>query len=134
MVGAVAMWPRRNRVTTQPHGSNMVPVARVEGMIRYFARLLLIACSLSLVSAQQVSLSPNSSVEVRNTASSSKPTLDASPPDAPMPDLGSIPGPSDASKSAAKRVLDQLMPRCLDGLFHTCWAPPPVLPASASKA
>jgi tetratricopeptide (TPR) repeat protein len=96
---------------------------------------LLVTFSLSATWAQQVGLSPNQSVQVSNASASNKPMLPVSPPDAPMPDLGSIPGPSDASKSAGKRKLDQLMPRCLDGLFHSCWAQPPGnLPASAAKA
>jgi tetratricopeptide (TPR) repeat protein len=105
-------------------------------MVRLSAWLLSIPFILSTAWAQQVDLSPNQSVQVSSeSTASARPTLTASPPDAPMPDLGSVPGPSDASRSAAKRILDQLMPRCLDALFHTCWAQPPgSLPASASKA
>jgi len=48
-----------------------------------------------------------------------------SPPDAPMPDLGTIPGPPDNSKSRVKRALDRAMPNCLDVIVHTCWSSPP---------
>jgi tetratricopeptide (TPR) repeat protein len=52
-----------------------------------------------------------------------------------MPDLGTVPGPSNAAKPLAKRILEPLMPRCLDAIFHTCWAQPPgSLPASATNA
>lgn len=101
-------------------------------VLRLFLALLLTPFLPLTAGAQQTD---PASVQVTNTPATSRPTLPASPPDAPMPDLGSLPGPSDASKSAGKRKLDQLMPRCLDGLFHTCWAQPPGnLPASASKA
>lgn len=48
-----------------------------------------------------------------------------SPPDAPMPDLGTIPGPPDKSKSRLKRAIDGAVPRCLDAITHTCWSSPP---------
>jgi tetratricopeptide (TPR) repeat protein len=99
---------------------------------RLFLALLLTALLPPPGGAQQTD---PASVQATNAPAPAPPTLAASPPDAPMPDLGSVPGPSDASKSAGKRALDRLMPRCLDGLFHTCWAQPPGnLPASASKA
>jgi len=48
-----------------------------------------------------------------------------SPPDAPIPDLGKLPGPPDKSKSVVKRALDRAMPNCLDAIVHTCWSSPP---------
>lgn len=42
-----------------------------------------------------------------------------------MPDLGSLPGPPDKSKSKLKRALDRAMPNCLDTVLHTCWSSPP---------
>jgi Tetratricopeptide repeat len=47
-----------------------------------------------------------------------------SPPDAPMPDLGTLQG-SDKSKSRLKRALDRAKPNCLDAVVHTCWSSPP---------
>ncbi|HEY6305783.1 MAG TPA: tetratricopeptide repeat protein [Candidatus Angelobacter sp.] len=94
-------------------------------MVRLSACLLTLFL-LSAAWAQHVDVSSDRSVQVSHNASAStKPTLTASPPDAPMPDLGSVPGPSNASKPLAKRVLDQLVPRCLDAMFHICWAQPP---------
>jgi tetratricopeptide (TPR) repeat protein len=48
-----------------------------------------------------------------------------SPADAPIPDLGSLPGPPDKSRSALKRALDRTKPNCLDAAIHTCWSSPP---------
>jgi tetratricopeptide (TPR) repeat protein len=104
-------------------------------MVRLFAWLLYIPFVVSTAWAEQVNASPSQSVQVSNASVPARPTLNASPPDAPMPDLGTVPGPSNASKPLVKRAFDQLMPRCLDGLFHTCWAQPPgSLPANATKA
>lgn len=47
-----------------------------------------------------------------------------SPPDAPVPDLGTLPGSPDKSKSRLKRAVDRLAPRCLDAATHTCWSSP----------
>ena len=48
-----------------------------------------------------------------------------SPPHAPIPDLGKLPGPPDRSKSVLKRALDRAKPNCLDAIIHTCWSSPP---------
>jgi hypothetical protein len=48
-----------------------------------------------------------------------------SPEDAPVPDLGTLPGTPDKSKSRLKRAVDRLAPRCLDAATHTCWSSPP---------
>jgi len=45
--------------------------------------------------------------------------------DAPVPDLGTIPGAPDKSKSRMKRTIDRLAPTCLDAATHTCWSSPP---------
>lgn len=45
--------------------------------------------------------------------------------DAPVPDLGSLPGPPDKSWSIIKRALDRAKPNCLDTVIHTCWSSPP---------
>jgi tetratricopeptide (TPR) repeat protein len=49
--------------------------------------------------------------------------LPASPPDAPIPDLGAIPA-TDQSTSPLKRALRRLDPNCFDGIFHLCWSSP----------
>ena len=49
--------------------------------------------------------------------------LPPSPPDAPIPDLGTIPVPEPASQ--VKRALRRLDPNCFDGIFHLCWSSPP---------
>jgi tetratricopeptide (TPR) repeat protein len=45
--------------------------------------------------------------------------------DAPVPDLGSLPGPPDKSPSIIKRALDRAKPNCFDAVIHTCWSSPP---------
>jgi Tetratricopeptide repeat len=52
------------------------------------------------------------------------PALLPSPPDAPLPDLGTLPAPADNSKSRLKRAIDPV-PNCLDALTHSCWSSPP---------
>jgi tetratricopeptide (TPR) repeat protein len=47
-----------------------------------------------------------------------------SPPDAPLPDLDSLPSPADATKSKVKRALDRLTPNCADVVYHSCWSSP----------
>lgn len=48
-----------------------------------------------------------------------------SSPDAPLPDLGTLPGSPDKSKSRLKHAIDRAAPRCLDAITHTCWSSPP---------
>jgi tetratricopeptide (TPR) repeat protein len=45
--------------------------------------------------------------------------------DDPVPDLGSVPGPPDRSRSILKRAIDRAKPDCLDAAIHTCWSSPP---------
>jgi tetratricopeptide (TPR) repeat protein len=56
--------------------------------------------------------------------STSRPQPDAppSPPDAPIPDQGSL--PATPPKSATKRAINKLDPHCIDAIFHTCWSSP----------
>jgi len=42
-----------------------------------------------------------------------------------MPDPGTLPAPPNPGKSATRKALDKVVPRCLDGIFHTCWSQPP---------
>jgi tetratricopeptide (TPR) repeat protein len=43
-------------------------------------------------------------------------------PDAPLPDLATLTSPP--PKSPIKRKLSELIPRCIDGVAHTCWSSP----------
>jgi tetratricopeptide (TPR) repeat protein len=53
-----------------------------------------------------------------------------SPPDAPVPDLGSLPAKPNVADSPVKRFLSKLTPKCLDAVLHTCWSSPPAEPSS----
>src|SRR6266699_5256339 len=54
-------------------------------------------------------------------------------PDAPLPDLATLTSPP--PKSRVKRKLAELVPRCINGVVHTCWSSPPGdEPANASQA
>ena len=53
--------------------------------------------------------------------------------DAPLPDLATLKSPP--PKSQIKRKLSELVPRCIDGVVHTCWSSPPGdEPGSTSQA
>lgn len=54
-----------------------------------------------------------------------------SAPDAPVPDLGSLPTVPDKSKSLLRRKLSQLVPHCSDGVISTCWSLPAGVPGPA---
>jgi hypothetical protein len=59
-----------------------------------------------------------------------------SSPDAPVPDLGTLPTVPDPSKSRVRRKLEELMPRCLDGVIYVCWSLPggvPPVPVSEAE-
>src|SRR5205823_14833593 len=43
-------------------------------------------------------------------------------PDAPLLDLATL--TSSPSKLRVKRQLDELVPRCINGVVHTCWSLP----------
>ena len=45
-------------------------------------------------------------------------------PDAPLPDLDSLPSPASTTKSKVKRALDRLTPNCADVVYHSCWSSP----------
>ena len=47
-----------------------------------------------------------------------------SPPDAPLPDLDSVPSPADPAKSKVTRALDRLAPNCINVVYHACWSSP----------
>jgi tetratricopeptide (TPR) repeat protein len=47
-----------------------------------------------------------------------------SPPDAPLPNLDSVPSPPGTTKSKGRRALDRLTPNCADVVYHSCWSSP----------
>jgi len=47
-----------------------------------------------------------------------------SPPDAPLPDLDSLPSRAGTTKSKVKRALDRITPHCADVVYHSCWSSP----------
>jgi tetratricopeptide (TPR) repeat protein len=55
-----------------------------------------------------------------------------SPPDAPLPDLDSLPSPADTAKSKVKRALDRIIPHCADVVYHSCWSSPAQDPSARS--
>jgi tetratricopeptide (TPR) repeat protein len=55
-----------------------------------------------------------------------QPDTPASPPDAPLPDQGTMTTPP--AKSEAKRTINKLDPHCIDAIFHTCWSSPAATP------
>jgi len=76
--------------------------------------------------SQQVSTSsPTTTSAGAQSASAPRPSLSAASEDAPMPDLGTVPAPPNPGKSRTEKVLDKVVPRCVDAVFHTCWALPP---------
>src|SRR5260370_7464565 len=52
-----------------------------------------------------------------------------SPPDAPLPDLDSLPSPAGTTKSKAKRALDRLTPHSAALVYHSSCPPPPQHPS-----
>ena len=55
-----------------------------------------------------------------------QPATPASPPDAPIPDQGTMTTPP--AKSGAKRVINKLDPHRIDAIFHSCWSSPAATP------
>lgn len=60
------------------------------------------------------------------STSRAQPDTPGLPPDAPVPDQGTMATPP--AKSAAKRTLNKLDPHCIDAIFHTCWSSPAATP------
>lgn len=104
-----------------------MPHVRANGIL-----LVLAVCILSVSGHSQQSDPPlppelptlSPSIPPRWILFPEPPSVSA-PPDAPVPDLGTLPGPPDRSRSALKRALDRAKPNCLDAVIHTCWSSPP---------
>ena len=86
-----------------------------------WVRLVLVTGLALSVQAQTSSNPPSSNTIFPPPAPLNRPP---SPPDAPLPDLGSLPSPANTTKSKLKRALDRLTPNCADVVYHSCWSSP----------
>ena len=84
--------------------------------------MLVLVSGLALSIQAQTNSNPPST----NTISPPQAPLNRppSPPDAPLPDLGSLPSPAGTTKSKVKRALDRITPHCADVVYHSCWSSP----------
>ena len=100
--------------------------------------LALAACCCLLTSAQQQPSPPTPPTVLQTPPPPlvfSHPDPLPSSPDAPVPDLGTLPTVPDPSKSRVRRKLDELIPRCLGGIVYSCWSlPAGVPPVPVSEA
>jgi tetratricopeptide (TPR) repeat protein len=74
----------------------------------------------------------NSSIKTQPSATVPS-QLPPSPPDAPIPDLSTIPT-QDNSGSPLNRALHRLDPNCLDAIFRLCWSSPPATLGSLDRS
>jgi tetratricopeptide (TPR) repeat protein len=83
---------------------------------------LVLVTGLALSIQAQINSNPPST----NTISPPQAPLNRppSPPDAPLPDLGSLPSPAGTTKSKVKQALDRITPHCADVVYHSCWSSP----------
>jgi hypothetical protein len=61
------------------------------------------------------------------TPTPATPKLENAAPDAPVPDLGTLPTKREKPKSVPQKISRKLRdaaPRCLDAIVHTCWSQP----------
>jgi hypothetical protein len=86
-----------------------------------WVRLVLVTGLALSVQAQTSSNPPSSNTNFPPPPPLNRPP---SPPDAPLPDLGSLPSPANTTKSKVKRALDRLTPNCADVVYHSCWSSP----------
>jgi tetratricopeptide (TPR) repeat protein len=103
----------------------------VPAMNLLWAKLIFFA-GVAVSSQAQTGSNPPSN----NTISPPPRSLDRppSPPDAPLPDLDSVPSPAAPTKSKAKRALDRLAPNCVDVVYHSCWSSPTGDPSRLPEA
>jgi hypothetical protein len=59
----------------------------------------------------------------QESSSRAQPDAPPSPPDAPVPDQGTL--TSAPPQSKAKKVASKFDPHCINVIFHTCWSSPP---------
>src|ERR1700730_13805992 len=84
-------------------------------------RLVLVTGLALSIQAQTNSNPPSSNTISPPPAPLNRPP---SPPDAPLPDLDSLPSPAGTTKSKVKRALDRITPHCADLVYHSCWSSP----------
>jgi tetratricopeptide (TPR) repeat protein len=84
-------------------------------------RLVLVTGLALSIQAQTNSNPPSSNTISPPPAPLNRPP---SPPDAPLPDLDSLPSPAGTTKSKVKRALDRITPHCADVVYHSCWSSP----------
>ena len=80
-------------------------------------RLVLVTALALSIQAQTNSNPPSTNTISPPQAPLNRPP---SPPDAPLPDLGSLPSPAGTAKSKVKRALDRITPHCADVVYHSC--------------
>jgi tetratricopeptide (TPR) repeat protein len=91
--------------------------------------LLLCACCVEArpQAAPQIN-QPQADPPTAKPAPPTPPALEKAAPDAPVPDLGTLPKASEKpNKTVTGRIARKLKdaaPRCLDAIVHTCWAQP----------
>ena len=83
--------------------------------------------------ALSIQAQTNSNPPSTNTISPPRAPLNRppSPPDAPLPDLDSLPSPAGTTKSRVKRALDRITPHCADVVYHSCWSSPAQDPSAS---
>src|SRR5271165_1477914 len=94
-------------------------------------------CVLFLLAGIPALAQTASPTSPQESSSRVQPDLPPSPPDAPIPNLGTQTSPPPPSK--AKKVADKIDPHCMDVIFHVCWSSPAapqgkVLTAEQKKA
>jgi tetratricopeptide (TPR) repeat protein len=90
-------------------------------------RLVLVTGLALSVQAQTSSNPPSTNTIFPPPAPLNRPP---SPPDAPLPDLDSLPSPANRTKSKVKRAIDRLTPNCADVVYHSCWSSPALDPST----
>jgi tetratricopeptide (TPR) repeat protein len=86
-----------------------------------WVRLVLVTGLALSVQAQTSSNPPSTNTIFPPPAPLNRPS---SPPDAPLPDLASLPSPPNTTKSKVRRAVDRLTPNCADVVYHSCWSSP----------
>jgi tetratricopeptide (TPR) repeat protein len=87
--------------------------------------IALLAFSISALAQQpEVYTSATSTPPPQPQSHASQAPIPAAP-DAPVPDLATVPAKEGRSPSSIRRTIDRLRPVCIDGMLHTCWGTKP---------
>jgi tetratricopeptide (TPR) repeat protein len=93
-----------------------------------FALLLLCACWPARSQTAPQTNEPPADPPKAKPASPTPPAIEKAAPDAPVPELGTLPKtgekPAKSVPERAVRKLKDAAPRCLDAILHTYWAQP----------